>query len=97
MSFRAQRRISEFLTNPKRQAEMFRAAQHDSGPFMSQSFPDLNINNFLCFQRLTRGNAQQAICLTQTKQRVRFLTTGWRELSVFKFPADVMRSIAVVR
>src|SRR4051794_2978405 len=62
----------------------------------SPSIPHLNTNNFICFQRLTRRDAKQSICLTQTKQRVRFLTTDRRELSVFESPADVVRSIAVV-
>src|SRR3954466_3144458 len=64
--------------------------------FMSHSIPDLNINKFLCFQRLTGGNAQQAICLTQTKQRMRFLTTGGHEVSMFQSTANVMRPIAIV-
>ena len=63
----------------------------------ASSIPDLNINNFICFQRLTDRDPQQRICLAQTKKRVRFLTTDRRELSVFESPADVMRSIAVVR
>ena len=61
------------------------------------SIPDLNVNNFICFQRLTDRDPQQRICLAQTKKRVRFLTTDRHEFSVFESPADVMRSIAVAR
>jgi hypothetical protein len=59
--------------------------------------PDLNINNFISFQRLTDRDSQQRICLAQTKKRVRFLTTNRREFSMFQSPADVMGSIAIVR
>src|SRR5262249_15435754 len=61
------------------------------------SIPDLNINNFTCFQRLTDRYPEQRICLAQTKKRVGFLTADRRELLVFEFPADVMRSITIIR
>ena len=72
---------------------MFRSAQFATGesavadmtaPFTPHSIPDLNINNFICFQRLTDRDPQQRICLAQTKKRVRFLTTDRRELFVFE-------------
>ena len=58
--------------------------------------PDLNINNFIGFQRLAQAKPQQRIRLAQSKKSVRFLTAYRRKLSVFKFPANVMRSIALV-
>jgi len=63
----------------------------------SPSIPHLNINDFIRFQRLADCYPEQSSCLTQTKKRMGFLTTDRRELSVFESPADVMRSIAVVR
>jgi hypothetical protein len=30
---------------------------------IAHSIPDLNINNFICFQRLTDRNPEQRICL----------------------------------
>ena len=68
-----------------------------TAPFTPHSIPDLNINNFICFQRLTDRDPQQGICLAQTKKRVRFLTTDRRELFVFESAAEVVWSIAVVR
>jgi hypothetical protein len=59
--------------------------------------PDLNINNFVRFQRLAEVKPQQRIRLAQSEKSVRFLTAYRRKLSVFKFPAKVMRSIAFVR
>src|SRR5437867_1558540 len=59
--------------------------------------PDLNINNLICFQRLTDPDPQQRIRLAQTKKRVRFLTTERHEFSVFESAADIMWSIAVAR
>src|SRR5262249_28271125 len=34
------------------------------------SIPNLNVNEFICFKRLTDRNPQQRICLAQTKKRV---------------------------
>src|SRR5882724_7562318 len=68
-----------------------------TAPFMPHSVADLNINNLICFQRLTDRDPQQRICLAQTKKRVRFLTTERHEFSVFESAADVMRPIAVAR
>src|SRR5206468_12111366 len=62
-----------------------------------QLIPDLNINDFICFQRLTDRDPQQRICLAQTKKRMGFLATDRPEFSVFEFASNVMRSIAIVR
>ena len=59
--------------------------------------PDLNINDFIRFQRLTDSQPQQRIRLAQTEKRVRFLVANWSKSSVFQSAANVMRAIAIVR
>ena len=59
--------------------------------------PRFEHQQFHLLSTTDRRDPEQRICLAQTKKRVGFLTTGRRELSVFESPADVMRSIAVVR